>query len=137
MDIGNLSAPEKRILKAALKCGEQKLTLAGLAEESGVKASMLCEKLKSPEFRQLFVETMRSALTAETPSILHTFVQAAKEGSFQHGKLILEVTGVHSDKQKLELGGKVEFSESPFKTPEDRRSFVEATAAKLFKGDDQ
>ncbi len=135
LELANLTAPEKKILKAALKCGEQKLTLKGLAEESGVKPAVLCEKLKSPEFRALFIETMKSSITAETPAILHIFTQAAKEGSFQHGKLILEMTGVHSDKQKIELGGKVEFTESPFKSDEERQAFLQATANK-FKGDE-
>lgn len=130
MEIAKLSAAEKKILKAALKCGEQKLTIGTLAEESGVKTSVLCEKLKSPEFRALFVETMKSAITAEAPAILYTFTQAAKEGSFQHGKLLLELTGVYNEKQKIELGGKVEFSESPFKSDEDRRAFLEATINK-------
>ena len=135
MDVEKISADEKRILAAALKCGEKRLSVASLAEESGVKKEVICEKLKVPEFRQLFVEVMQAALTAETPAILHTFTQAAKEGSFKHGQLILELTGVYNSKQKIELGGKVEFSESPFKSDEERRAFLEATMNKIIKED--
>lgn len=133
MDIEKISVEEKKILAAALKCGEKRLSVSGLAEESGVKKTVICEKLKNPEFRQLFSEVMQAALTAETPEILHTFVSAAKEGSFKHGKLILELTGVYSEKQKIELGGKVELTETLFKSDEDRESFAKATLDKLLR----
>ena len=94
---------------------------------------MVAKKLQVPEFRQLFVEAIKSSLIGETPAILHTFVSAAKEGSFKHGKLILEMTGVHTDKQKVEMSGQVEINDTLFKTDEERISFLKETVGEFVK----
>lgn len=135
MDIKSLKPKDKKILKAALKCGEQKLTVKALSELAGVKPEYVCEKMRNPEFRELFIEALHTAVTAETPAILHSFTQAAKEGSFQHGKLILELTGVHQDKQKIDLNAKIESSEALFKTDEEKAAFMEATFKRVSKGE--
>lgn len=125
-----LSKVEKKILTAALECGQQRLTAEAIAGIAGCSAALVCKKLQRPEFRQLFVEAVQSSLVVETPAILHTFTQAAKEGSFKHGKLVLEMAGVYQEKQKVELGGKVEVGDSPFKTDDERREFLESTVSR-------
>jgi len=127
LDIKSLKPKDKKILAAAMKCGEQRLTLKGIAAEAGVTTKFICDRLKVPEFKQLFIEAMQSSLVAETPAILHTFTQAAKEGSFQHGKLVLELTGVHQEKQKVDLTAKMEVQDSLFKSDEERREFMRDT----------
>lgn len=127
MDLTSLSAKEKRIIKEAMRCGEQKLTVRTLAQNAKVKPEFIVAKLKSPEFRQLFIEAMRDGIVAETPAILHSFVNAAKEGSFQHGKLMLELAGVHQEKQCIDLNARVEVDHTMFKTDADRKEFLKAT----------
>ncbi len=122
-----LSNEDKKILKAAATCGQEMLTAKLLASKSGVHEAKICKKLMDPEFRSMFTEVVQSSLTMETPAILHTFAQKGKAGEFKHGKLILEITGMHEEKSKVELEGKVQFSESPFKDDEERRAFLEAT----------
>ncbi len=124
-----LSRVEKRILAAALECGQTHLTVEGIAQAAGCSAEVVCKRLQRPEFKQLFTEAVQSALVAETPAILNTFVHAAKEGSFKHGKLILEITGMHQETQKVELAGKVDVGESLFQSDEERREFLQATLA--------
>jgi len=75
----------------------------------------------------LFITSITNSLVMETPAILHTFTEAAKEGSFKHGKMILEITGVYQEKQRVELGGKIEVGDSPFKDDDERISFLKAT----------
>jgi hypothetical protein len=126
-----LTAGEKKLLAAVVKCGQNYLTAGSLAKEAGVSIKFVCEQLKDPEFRAMFTELVCSSLVAETPAILHTFAKLGKEGSFQHGKLILEIAGVHQDKQRVELDAKVDISESPFGSDEERREFLEGTLGKL------
>lgn len=122
-----LSNEEKKILRAASSCGQEMLTAKLLASKSGVPEDKICKKLMEPEFRSMFAEVVQSSLVMETPAILHTFAQKGKAGEFKHGKLILEITGMHEEKSKIELDGKVQFAESPFKDDEDRRAFIAAT----------
>jgi len=131
VDLGSLTAKEKKILKEAMRCGEQKLTITAIAKKVGVKPEYVVEKLKKPEFRQLFVESMQDGIVGEAPAILHSFVNAAKEGSFQHGKLILELAGVHQENQRIDLHAKMDVEQPLFKTDEERKEFLKATLAEL------
>lgn len=114
-------------MAAAAECGQHRLTAEGLAALAGCSPALVCKKLKNPEFRQLFITSITNSLVMETPAILHTFTEAAKEGSFKHGKMILEITGVYQEKQRVELGGKIEVGDSPFKDDDERISFLKAT----------
>ena len=40
--------------------------------------------------------------------VLNTFVREALRGSFQHGKVILEMAGLYSDKQQIEVTGGID-----------------------------
>jgi hypothetical protein len=128
-----LSKVEKKILAAASECGQNRMTAEAIADLAGCSSALVCKKLQRPEFRQLFVECVQTSLVVETPAILHTFTNAAKEGSFKHGKLVLEMAGVYQEKQKVEIGGKVEVGDSPFKTDEEKASFLTATVAEYLK----
>lgn len=124
-----LSATDKRILNAALEAGRYRMTVDGIADRAGCSSTHICKRLKDPEFNQLFIETMRSSLLAETPEILAEFVKWGKEGSFKHGKLILEIAGVHTEKKKVDLGGSVAIESNPFTSEEEKKEFVRATFA--------
>ena len=137
MDLRSLNKNEKKILTEAMNCGAQKLTVTAIAKKVGVKPEYVVEKLKKPEFRQLFVESMQDGIVAEAPAILHSFVNAAKEGSFQHGKLILELAGVHQENQRIDLHAKMEVEQSLFKSDDERRDFLKATLAEIREKQDQ
>lgn len=133
MKLEKLSKTEKKILASAAETGQKQLTIDTIAAKAGCSPVLVAKKLQVPEFRQLFVEAIKSSLVGETPAILHTFVSAAKEGSFKHGKLILEMTGVHQDKQKVEMSGQVEINDTLFKTDEERISFLKETVGEFIK----
>lgn len=133
MDLSTLTSKEKKILEEAMKCGEQKLTITAIAKRVGVKPDYVVKCLKKPEFRQLFVESMQDGIVSEAPAILHSFVNAAKEGSFQHGKLILELAGIHQDNQRIDLNAKVETDHNMFKSHDERREFLKATISEVLE----
>lgn len=122
---------QKKILATVRSCGQDNLTADVLALKAGIKIEKLYEVLADPEFREIFNGVVRTSVLAETPAILHKFIEEGKQGSFPHGKLVLELAGIHQDKQKLELEGNVEFTETPFKSDDEKRAFVEATLSKI------
>lgn len=119
-----LSRLEKRILKEVVRAYGRRLTMEELATASNTTVEKVYRCLERPEFRQLFVESMQVSLVADTPSILNKFAELAKAGQFNHGKLILEIAGVYTEKQKLEA--EIRTFDSPFKTDEERERFIEA-----------
>ncbi|MNW10002.1 hypothetical protein D3C71_2071280 [compost metagenome] len=47
-------------------------------------------------------------------SVLNTFVREAQRGSFQHGKVVLEMAGLYAEKSDVKLSGSVEV-DNPYK----------------------
>ena len=122
-----ISTTDKKILRAVGESGQTTLTAKMLAEKAGVTPQTVCERLRDPDFKVMFREMLEASLAQETPHILRAMAQEAKEGSYQHAKLILELTGVYNEKQRVEMSGKVDMGESPFKTAEERQKFLEET----------
>lgn len=127
----DLTKTEKNILKAVGECGQTTLTAHAIADKAGCSPAFVCEKLKDPEFKVMFREMIEASLSAETPQILQTFSDQAKQGSFKHGKLILELTGVYSEKQRVEMSGRVDVGVDIFKDEEEKNSFIRSTLEKF------
>ncbi len=117
------------------EAGQSTLTAKMIAEKAGVSPAKVCERLQDPDFKVMFREILEASLSQETPHILRAIAQEAKEGSLPHAKLILELTGVYSEKQRVEMSGKVDLGESPFKTPEERQEFLKQTLKRTQKSE--
>jgi hypothetical protein len=73
---------------------------------------------EKPEFQALYKAQSRALVDQSIAPVLNTFVREALRGSFQHGKVILEMAGLYSEKSTLELTGEVTL------TAEDRRAKI-------------
>lgn len=125
---------EKRILKAVaeLQLQEERMTPEGLAERAGCSVTILYRKLqRDDDFRGIFLEAVRNSLATHTPAILSTFVRQAVAGSFQHGRLVLEIAGVYKEEKKVTGDITLREGESPFKDDTQRTQFARATLDKL------
>ncbi len=127
MNVAKISQLEKKILKAVGECGQEMVTLHEIAQKAGCSPVKVCEKLKNPEFKTMFREVLEAGIAAEAPEILRSFTELAKNGSYQHGKLLLELSGIYSEKQKIEMSGTVDIGDSPFKNDDEKQAFIENT----------
>ena len=126
-----------KILSAALESGQRRMPVEAIARHAGCSIETLSKRLKDPEFKQLFLETMKSSLLAETPEILSAFLTEAKSGSFKHGKLILEITEVYAEKKRVDMDANLKVdNSSPFANDEERKEFLKATISKYTEEDD-
>ena len=136
----NLSRKDRKILQFAAQSGGmglERLTVEQISKGTGCSADFIYKRLADPDFKTLFFETLKTSLAVETPAILKTFVEAAKSGSFKHGKLILELAGLYSEEANLNLKTKVELGESPFKSEEAKVNFIKATLGKYLTEESQ
>jgi len=134
--LAEFNRAEKKLLQAAVETGSSnRMTLDDLAEKTGRSPQFVYEKLKDPEFRAVFVEGLKTSLVAETPEILKKFAELGKEGSYKHGKLILEITKVYSEETKVNVDANVTTTENPFKNEEDKAEFMKATLEKYINFD--
>lgn len=123
-----------RILEVAAAHSSRRLTIEELAVKADTTPARIYKKLQDLEFRELFIETMKTSLLGDVPEILNSFVGLAKAGSFKHGKLVLQVAQIYEDKKTLTAN--VHVDAVPFKNDEDRRAFLAATVGELVSGGD-
>ena len=127
MDIDKTS---KSILEVAARySGNRRLTIQEISMESGVDESTIHNKMQDEEFRGLFIETARNSLISDVPEILNAFSEQAKAGSYQHGKLILELTGLYTDTKNIvaDVGMSEREGKSAWKNKEERDAFLRET----------
>ncbi len=129
-----LTGLETKLLKAVVAPAGRRLSIEELAETVSCKPDTIYQRLTdNPDFRELFKEALTGSLTGEVPEILNAFSDQAKSGSFKHGKLILEITGVYKEDKKHTLDVNVHEAEMPFKSDEERRAFLQATLSEVLQ----
>lgn len=133
MTRGNLGATGEKIIRALAAAGQRRISVEELSKLSGVGVDIIYRKLEDPDFKGLFLETLKNAIVSETPEIIYAFIEKAKKGQFKQGKLLLEISGLYTEKK--EVSAEVKTTEVPFKTDEERKKFIEATFAGYIKPD--
>lgn len=78
----------------ALATGKTFASISELCDYAGVNRSTYYDAVNNDKFRKQLVESTRSTLYADLPSIMRAVVKQAKRGSFPHQKLYLETVGV-------------------------------------------
>lgn len=126
----DLTELEQRLLKTISATGAR-MTVEELADAVGCQASTIYRRLQNKNFKDLFVETMKTSLTAEVPGILKAFVGEALSGSFRHGKLLLEIAKVYTEEKKIVGDIGVREGETPFQSAEERQEWLQATLGHL------
>jgi len=56
-----------------------------------------------PEFKALYEAKTKDLIKQSIGPVVNTFVREALRGSFQHGKVILEMAGLYSEKQNMQV----------------------------------
>jgi hypothetical protein len=132
-----LSELEEKLLAVAASAGGNRLTIQELADKCKCKPATIHKKLQEEEFKQLFLETLKGSLISDIPDILNSFVKEAKDGSFKHGELLLELAGVHKKEVNANVGIKfrqIEGDENPFTDESEKVKFLKGVLARLSAG---
>jgi len=117
---------EKKVLKIVSSEAGRRLTVEELADRVGCQASTVYKRLQNKEFRDLFMEAMRNSIAASVPEVMNAFIDRAKTGSFKHGKLILEVSGIYEETKNIKADVGMS-EESPFKDDNETKDFLKKT----------
>ncbi len=59
------------------------------------------EAFSKPEFVEIYKQYSVDLVKQSVASIINTFVREAQRGSFQHGKVLLEMAGLYTDKVEI------------------------------------
>lgn len=86
---------------ATTKYDRQPPTQEALADKLGVRRETLSRWKQLPELKLAVVKRARELLGDDLPEVYAALGREAIKGSFQHIKLILELTGEYTDKIKV------------------------------------
>ena len=90
--------------KATPKASREPSTQALLAVEIGRNIKTLSRWFKRPEIREAIIARAREFLGDDLPEIYGSLRSEAKDGSFQHQKLVLELCGEYVQETVTRVG---------------------------------
>jgi predicted DNA-binding protein (UPF0251 family) len=90
---------EIKLLEVLLLPDNAKLNVTEKCNQAGISRTTYYELMKKPEFMQLCKDTALDLVKSEIMSLMQIGIEEAKGGSFQHWKILLEMIGMHTDKQ--------------------------------------
>jgi predicted DNA-binding transcriptional regulator AlpA len=94
---------EIKLLEVLLLPDNAKLNVTEKCNLAGISRTLYYELMKKPEFMRLCKDTALDLVKSEIMSLMQIGIKEAKDGSFQHWKILLEMIGMHTDKQDLQV----------------------------------
>lgn len=122
-----LSTPEKKMLSLAINSSGQRVTLEDLANASGKSVDFVIKKLQEDSFREIFLDAMKGSISVAMPEVVSAFISKACEGSFPHGKLLMEIVGLYSEESSVNVNATIKAQAVPSMTEEEKDQFLRAT----------
>jgi hypothetical protein len=96
---------EKNLLEVLLNPENRMKSITDICKLAKCSRPVYYEAFTKDGFVELYKRSSQDLVKQSVAPVLNTFIREAKRGSFQHGKVLLEMAGVYSD--KLELAGGV------------------------------
>jgi len=102
---------EQRILEALLNPENRLKKVTEICRIADVDRKTYYNAFRKPEFVALVKDESQRLVLATVLPTIHAFTKEAKKGSYQHGKVLLEMAGVYCEKKELELSGTIKLTE--------------------------
>jgi DNA-binding transcriptional regulator YhcF (GntR family) len=109
---------EKKLLDVLLSPEHRMKSIKELCLIVGINRATYYRAFEKPEFKALYKSMSKELVDQSIAPVLNTFVREALRGSFQHGKVILEMAGLYSEKSIIDVN--TEFNMNL--TVDDRRA---------------
>lgn len=96
---------ERAILEVLLNPKFRLKPVTTICKEVGCSRTTYYTAMDKPEFKAYYKEMCLKFVEASIGPVVNSFVLEAKKGSYNHGKVILDMAGLYSDKKKVEISG--------------------------------
>ena len=88
---------ESALLTVLLNPEYARKSISDKCQIAGVSRTLYYDSIGKPEFMQYYKEQARKLVDDSIGPIINIFVREALKGSFQHGKVLLEMSGLYSE----------------------------------------
>lgn len=101
----NLTKAEQSLLEALLNPENRMKSVADICKAAKVDRSTYYRAFQKQEFVEVYNRHSVNLVKQNVASVINTFIREAQRGSFQHGKVILEMAGIYAEKQDIKVSG--------------------------------
>lgn len=100
-----LTEKEKNLLEVLINPENRMKSITDICKLAKCTRPVYYDAFAKPEFVEIYKQYSNDLVKQSVASVLNTFIREAQRGSFQHGKVILEMAGMYND--KIEISGKI------------------------------
>jgi hypothetical protein len=101
---------EKNLLEVLLNPENRMKSITDICKLAKCTRPVYYEAFAKPEFVTVYNKRSIDLVKQSVSSVLNTFIREAQRGSFQHGRVILEMAGVYTEKSDVKVTGTIEAS---------------------------
>lgn len=101
---------EKNLLEVLLNPENRMKSITDICKLAKCTRPVYYEAFSKSGFVEIYKQGSVDLVKQSIGSVLNTFIREAQRGSFQHGKVILEMAGVYTEKSNVKLSGTIETS---------------------------
>ncbi len=99
---------EKNLLEVLLNPDYRMKSITAICKAAKCSRPIYYEAFSKPDFVKLYKSQSTDLVKQSVAPVINTFIREAQRGSFQHGKVLLEMAGIYSEKSDVSLSGSLD-----------------------------
>lgn len=99
------SNAEQKLLDVLMDPSNRMKSVTEICQLAGICRDTHYRAFARPEFVSLYKEMSLKVVRSAVAPVINAFVREAQRGSFQHGKILLEMADMYTEKSKKEVSG--------------------------------
>lgn len=104
-----LTEKEKNLIEVLLNPENRMKSITDICKLAKCSRPVYYEAFSKPGFVEIYKKRSVDMVKQSIASVINTFIREAQRGSFQHGKVLLEMAGIYTEKSDVNLSGDMEF----------------------------
>lgn len=98
---------EKNLLEVLINPDYRMKSITDICKAAKCSRNIYYDAFAKPEFIEEYNRRSANLIKQSVGSVINTFIREAQRGSFQHGKVLLEMAGLYIENAKVEITGNV------------------------------
>jgi hypothetical protein len=101
-----LTPSEEKLIEALLNPENRMKKITELCQIAEISRETYYNAFNKPQFVAIYKARSKELINKAVGPVLNAFIKEASRGSFQHGKVLLEMADLYTEKTKQEITGK-------------------------------
>lgn len=101
----NLTDKENNLLEVLINPENRMKSVCDICKLANCSRPIYYKAFTKEGFVTAYNAKSRELVKQSVAPVINTFIREAQRGSFQHGKIILEMAGLYTEKQEIEHSG--------------------------------